>query len=73
MAIASLQAQMANLTSQLSQYAERTTMQGYQANQHQQIGWESNNTWSYQGQNQARNNLFPNRYNSDLSDYSSSM
>ena len=53
MAIANLQAQMANLTSQLSQYIERTTMQraptfdasyrqGYQANQR---GWESVNTW----------------------------
>ena len=73
MAIANLQAQMANLTSQLSQYAERTTMQEYQANQHQQRGWESDNTWSYQAQNQVRNNLFPNPYNSDWSDHSSSM
>ena len=49
MAIANIQAQMANLTSQLSQYIKRTTMQsvptfgasyrqGYQANQHPQRG-----------------------------------
>ena len=54
MAIANLQTQIANLTSQLSQYIERTTIprapaygvQGYQAHERPQRGWESDNTWS---------------------------
>ena len=54
----SIQAQLANLTSQLSQYAEGTTMQsvptfgasyrqGYQANQFPQRDWSdhSNSMW----------------------------
>ncbi|KAM2640842.1 hypothetical protein TB1_027183 [Malus domestica] len=58
MAIANLQAQMAILTSQLSQYIERTTIQstptfdvsytqGYQADQHPQRNWRdhSNTMW----------------------------
>ena len=81
MAIANLQAQIANLTSQLSQQIERTTMQsvptfgasymqGYPVNQQ---GWESVNTLGYQDHNQSRNNLFSNSYNSDWSDHSNSM
>ena len=84
MAIANLQAQMANLTSQLTQYIKRTTMQRaptfdvsyrqeYQANQRPQRGWESVNTWGYQGHNQSRNDLFSNTYNSDWSNHSNSM
>ncbi|KAM1502914.1 hypothetical protein ACFXTO_028207 [Malus domestica] len=58
MAIANIQAQIANLTSQLSQYAERTTRQSvptfgvsyrqeYQANQRSQRDWSghSNSMW----------------------------
>ncbi|MBT0984555.1 hypothetical protein KJ032_26300, partial [Salmonella enterica subsp. enterica serovar Typhimurium] len=58
MDFASIQAQLANLTSQLSQFAERTTMQnvptfsasyrqGYQANQYPQSDWSdhSNSMW----------------------------
>ncbi|KAM2053582.1 hypothetical protein ACFX1T_003206 [Malus domestica] len=55
MDFASIQAQLANLTSQLSQYAERTTMrsvptfgasyrQGYQANQCPQRDWSDHST-----------------------------
>ena len=48
MPIANIQAQIANLTSQLSQHIERTSMQsvptfGYPVYQQ---GWESDNTWS---------------------------
>ena len=81
MAIANIQAQIANLTSLLSQHIERTTMQsapaygvqGYRAHERPQRGWESVNTWGYQGHNQSRNNLFSNTYNSDWSDHSNSM
>ncbi|KAM1645777.1 hypothetical protein ACFXTN_006883 [Malus domestica] len=58
MDFASIQTQLENLTSQLSQYAERTTMQsvptfgasyrqGYQANQCPQRDWSdhSNSMW----------------------------
>ena len=58
MDFASIQDQLANLTSQLSQYAERTTMQSvptfgasyrqeYQANQRSQRDWSdhSNSMW----------------------------
>ncbi|KAM2028090.1 hypothetical protein PS1_020608 [Malus domestica] len=79
MAIANLQAQMTNLTSQLSQYIERTTIQstptfdvsytqGYEADQHPQRNWES-----YHDHNQSMNNLFSNTYNSDWSDHSNTM
>ena len=84
MAIANLQAQIANLTCQLSQYAEGSTMQSvptfgasyrqeYQANQCPQRSWENVNTWGYQDHNQSRKNLFSNMYNSDWSDHSNSM
>ncbi|KAM3015935.1 hypothetical protein FF2_000014 [Malus domestica] len=79
MAIANLQAQMAILTSQLSQYIERTTIQstptfdvsytqGYQADQHPQRSWES-----YHDHNQSMNNLFSNTYSSDWRDHSNTM
>ncbi|KAM1829918.1 hypothetical protein ACFX14_022675 [Malus domestica] len=79
MAIANLQAQMAILTSQLSQYIERTTIQStptfdvsytqeYQADQHPQRSWES-----YHDHNQSMNNLFSNMYNSDWRDHSNTM
>ncbi|KAM2671213.1 hypothetical protein EV1_007049 [Malus domestica] len=58
MSIANIQAQLANLTSQLLQYAERTTMQSvptfgasyrqaYQVNQYPQRDWSdnSNSIW----------------------------
>ena len=81
MAIANIQAQIANLTSQLSQHIERTTMQsiptygvqGYQAHERPQRGWENVDTWGYQSPNQSRNNLFSNTYNSDWIDHSNSM
>ena len=81
MAIANIQAQIANLTSQWSQHIERTTMQsapaygvqGYQAHERPQRGWENVDTWGYQSPNQSRNNLFSNTYNSDWIDHSNSM
>ncbi|KAM2213116.1 hypothetical protein ACFX1S_023335 [Malus domestica] len=83
MAIANLQARMVNLTSQLSQYIERTTMksiptfgvsyrQGYQTHQHPQLT-ENEGAWGYQSHNQSRNNLFSNTYNLDWRDYSNFM
>ena len=88
MAIANLQAQMANLTSLMSQYIERSTMQsvatfgvssrqGYQTNQRPQLiengGWDSVNAWGYQGHNQSRNDLFSNTYNPGWRDHSNFM
>ena len=81
MAIANIQAQVANLTSQLSHHIERTTMQsapaygvqGYQAHECPQRGWENVDTWDYQSPNQSRNDVFSNTYNSDWIDYSNSM
>ena len=83
MAIANLQAQMANLTSLALQYIEKTKMQhfptfdvsyrqGYQTNQHPQL-IENGGVWGYQGHNQSKNNLFSNTYNSDWRDYSNFM
>ena len=81
MAIANIQAQIANLTFLLSQHIERTTMQsapaygvqGYQAHGRPQRGWENVDTWGYQSPNQSRNDLFSNTYNSDWVDHSNSM
>ena len=81
MEIANIQAQIANLTSLLSQHIERTTMQsapaygvqGYQAHGRPQRGWENVDTWGYQSPNQSRNDLFSNTYNSDWIDHSNSM
>ncbi|KAM1134563.1 hypothetical protein ACFX19_044374 [Malus domestica] len=72
MDFASIQAQLANLTSLLSQYAERTTMQsaptfdvpygqGYQSPQFS----ANEDVWGYQGYNQSRGNMFTNACNSD--------
>ncbi|KAM2605277.1 hypothetical protein TB2_034095 [Malus domestica] len=84
MTIANLQAQITNLTSQLTQYIKRTTRQSvptfgasyrqeYQANQRPQRGWENVNTWGCPYHNQSGNNLFSNMYNPDWSDHSNSM
>ena len=81
MAIANIQAQIANLTFLLSLHIERTTMQiapaygvqGYQAHGRPQRGWENVDTWGYQSPNQSRNDLFSNTYNSDWVDHSNSM
>ncbi|KAM2163258.1 hypothetical protein ACFX1Q_040964 [Malus domestica] len=72
MDFANIQAQLANLTSQLSQIAERTTMpsvptldvpygQGYQSPQFS----ANEDVWGYQGHNQSRGNMFFNACNSD--------
>ncbi|KAM2165708.1 hypothetical protein ACFX1R_039825 [Malus domestica] len=79
MALATIQAQLAQLTAQLTHNAERTTMpsvptfdvpygQGYQ---HPQFT-VNEDAWGYQGYDQPSNNMFSNAYNSawrDNSDY----
>ncbi|KAM2120445.1 hypothetical protein ACFX1Q_018378 [Malus domestica] len=79
MALATIQAQLAQLTAQLTHNAERTTMpsvptfdvpygQGYQSPQFS----ANEDVWGYQGHNQSRGNMFSNAYNSawrDNSDY----
>ncbi|KAM1514855.1 hypothetical protein ACFX10_014022 [Malus domestica] len=81
MALATIQAQLAQLTAQLTHNAERTTMpsvptfdvpygQGYQSPQF----YANEDVWGYQGHNQSRGNIFSNAYNSDWrgnSDYMS--
>ncbi|KAM1650533.1 hypothetical protein EV1_003151 [Malus domestica] len=80
MDFASIQAQLANLTSQMSQYAERTTMpsvptldvpygQGYQSPQFS----ANEDAWGYQGYDQPSNNMFSNAYNSAWRDHSNYM
>ncbi|KAM2668333.1 hypothetical protein EV2_019936 [Malus domestica] len=72
MALATIQAQLAQLTAQLTHNAERTTMpsvstldvpygQGYQSPQFS----ANKDVWGYQGYNQSRGNMFSNAYNSD--------
>ncbi|KAM1990490.1 hypothetical protein ACFX15_031754 [Malus domestica] len=72
MALATIQAQLAQLTAQLTHNAERTTMpsvptldvpygQGYQSPQFSAI----EDVWGYQGHNQSRGNMFFNACNSD--------
>ncbi|KAM1048632.1 hypothetical protein ACFX2C_027823 [Malus domestica] len=72
MALAIIQAQLAQLTAQLTHNAERTTMpsvptfdvpygQGYQSPQF----YANEDVWGYQGHNQSRGNIFSNAYNSD--------
>ncbi|KAM1104002.1 hypothetical protein ACFX19_012622 [Malus domestica] len=72
MALATIQAQLAQLTAQLTHNAERTTMpsvptldvpyeQGYQSPQF----YANEDVWGYQGYNQSRGNMFSNAYNSD--------
>ncbi|KAM1006285.1 hypothetical protein ACFX14_003133 [Malus domestica] len=71
MALATIQAQLAQLTAQLTHNAERTTMpsvhtfdvpygQGYQSPQF----YVNEDVWGYQGHNQSRGNMFSNAYNS---------
>ncbi|XP_050107318.1 uncharacterized protein LOC126586510 [Malus sylvestris] len=83
MDFASIKAQLANLTSQLSQIAERTTMQsvptcgvpyghGYQTHQHPQFT-VNEDAWGYQGYDQPSNNMFSNAYNSAWRDHSNYM
>ncbi|KAM1837528.1 hypothetical protein ACFX14_019327 [Malus domestica] len=80
MDFASIQAQLANLTSQMSQYAEQTTMpsvptldvpygQGYQSPQFS----ANEDAWGYQGYDQPSNNMFSNAYNSAWRDHSNYM
>ncbi|KAM1499135.1 hypothetical protein ACFX10_021876 [Malus domestica] len=72
MALATIQAQLAQLTAQLTHNAERTTMpsvptfdvpygQGYQSPQF----YANEDVCGYQGHNQSRGNIFSNAYNSD--------
>ncbi|KAM1426956.1 hypothetical protein ACFXTO_019585 [Malus domestica] len=72
MALATIQAQLAQLTAQLTHNAERTTMpsvptldvpygQGYQSPQFS----ANEDVWGYQGHNQSRGNMFSNACNSD--------
>ncbi|XP_070666506.1 uncharacterized protein [Malus domestica] len=72
MALATIQAQLAQLTAQLTHNAERTTMssvptldvpygQGYQSPQFS----ANEDVWGYQGYNQSRGNMFSNACNSD--------
>ncbi|KAM1571955.1 hypothetical protein ACFX10_036782 [Malus domestica] len=83
MDFANIQAQLANLTSQLSQIAGRTTMQnvptfgvfyghGYQTHQHPQFT-VNEDAWGYQGYDQPSNNMFSNAYNSAWRDHSNYM
>ena len=83
MALATIQAQLAHLTSQLTHNAERTTMpsvptfdvpyeQGYQNHQCPQFA-ANGDAWGYQGYDQPSNNMFSNAYNSDWRDYSDYM
>ncbi|KAM2526843.1 hypothetical protein TB1_024159 [Malus domestica] len=83
MDFANIQAQLANLTSQLSQIAGRTTMQsvptfgvsyghGYQTHQHPQFT-VNEDAWGYQGYDQPSNNMFSNTYNSAWRDHSNYM
>ncbi|KAM1804498.1 hypothetical protein ACFX12_030352 [Malus domestica] len=83
MDFATIQAQLAKLTSQLSQYAEGTTMQsvpidgvsygqGYPTHQCSQFA-ANEDAWGYQGHSQSGDNMFSNAYNSDWRDYSDYM
>ena len=82
MAIANLQAQVANLTSLVSQYIERTTMQsvptfgvsyGHTYPTHQRPQLTANgDAWGYQG-DQPSNNLCSNVCNSNWRDHSNPM
>ena len=83
MDFATIQAQLAKLTSQLSQYAERTTMQsvptygvsygqGYPTHQCSQFA-ANEDAWGYLGHSQSWDNMFSNAYNSDWRDYSDYM
>ena len=82
MAIANLQAQIANLTSLVSQYIERTTMQsvptfgvsyGHTYPTHQRPQFTANgDAWGYQG-DQPSNNLCSNVCNSNWRDHSNPM
>ncbi|KAM1362804.1 hypothetical protein ACFX2H_027583 [Malus domestica] len=80
MALATIQAQLAQLTAQLTHNAERTTMpsvptfdvpygQGYQ---HPQFT-VNEDAWGYQGYDQPSNNMFSNAYNSAWRDHSNYM
>ena len=79
MALATIQAQLAHLTSHLTHNAEKTTMpsvptfdvpygQGYQAHQSPQFS-VNEDVWGYQGHSQSRGNMFSNACNSDWRDY----
>ncbi|KAM1670176.1 hypothetical protein ACFX13_044538 [Malus domestica] len=83
MDFATIQAQLAKLTSQLSQYAKRTTMQnvptdgmsyGQAYPTHQCSQFAANeDAWGYKGHSQSGDNMFSNAYNSDWRDYSDYM
>ncbi|KAM1654663.1 hypothetical protein FF1_006896 [Malus domestica] len=80
MDFATIQAQLAKLIAQLSQYAERTTMQsvptcgvsygqGYPTHQCSQFT-ANEDAWGYQSHSQSWDNMFSNADNSDWRDYS---
>ncbi|KAM2795894.1 hypothetical protein COP1_007086 [Malus domestica] len=80
MALATIQAQLAQLTAQLTHNVERTTMpsvptldvpygQGYQSPQFS----ANEDAWGYQGYDQPSNNMFSNAYNSAWRDHSNYM
>ena len=82
-AFATIQAQLANLTSQLTQNAERTSMpsvptldvpygQGYQTHQSPQFS-AYEDAWGFQGYDQSRGNMYSNACNSNWRDYSNQM
>ena len=81
--IASIQAQLAQLTAQLTHSAERTTMpsvptldvpygQGYQTQQYPQFSAYEDD-WGCQGHSQSRGNMYSNACNSDWRGYSDQM
>ena len=81
--MATIQAQLAQLTAQLTHNAERTSMpsvptldvpygQGYQAHQYPQFSAYDDN-WGYQRHSQSRGNMYSNACNSDWRGYSNQM
>ena len=83
MAFSIIQAQLAQLTAQLTNNAERTTMpnvptfdvpygQGFQTHQSPQFS-ANEDVWGYQGYDQSRGNMFSNACNSDWRGYSDQM
>ena len=75
MALATIQAELAQLTAQLTYNAERTTMpsvptfdvpygQGYQTHQYPQFS-ANEDVWGYQGHSQSRGNMYSNACNSN--------
>ena len=77
MALATIQAQLAHLTAQLTTMPNVPTFdvpygQGYQTHQCPQFS-ANEDVWGYQGHSQSRGNMFSNAYNSDWRYYSDYM